>query len=113
MDNIDLAETKAASEDSQLDHDDRLRPEFVRAVLDAVEDGDAETAHALVEPLHPADIADLFELTPDDRRAGLAAAVADLLDGDVFAEMNEHVREDLIDAAGCAPGRRSRVRTRY
>ena len=33
----------------------------------------------------------------DDRRA-LAAAVADLLDGDVFSEMNDWVREELIDA---------------
>ena len=33
----------------------------------------------------------------DDRRA-LAAALADLLDGDVLAEMNEWVREDLLDA---------------
>jgi len=84
--------------DSRLDRDDRLKPEFVDAVLDAVEAGDSERARALVEPLHPADIADLFELTPEDRRAPLAKAVADLLDGDVFAEMNDYVREDLIDA---------------
>ena len=84
--------------ESQLDSDDRLKPEFVRAVLDAVAAGDTEAAHALVEPLHPADIADLFELTPGDERAGLAHAVSDLLDGDVFAEMNDYVREDLIDA---------------
>ena len=83
---------------SQLDADDRLKPEFVRAVLDAVDSGDAEGARALVEPLHPADIADLFELTPADRRADLAQAIADLLDGDVFAEMNDYVRETLIDA---------------
>ena len=84
--------------ETRLDEDDRLKPEYVRAVLDAVEAGDADGARALVEPLHPADIADLFELTPGDERAGLAHAIADLLDGDVFAEMNEHVREDLIDA---------------
>ena len=84
--------------DDQLDEDDRLKPDFVRAVLDAVEGGDTEGARALVEPLHPADIADLFELTPRDERAGLAHAVSDLLDGDVFAEMNDYVREDLIDA---------------
>ena len=84
--------------ENQLDGDDRLKPEFVRAVLDAVEDGNPEAARALVEPLHPADIADLFELTPNDRRADLAKAITDLLDGDVFAEMNDYVREDLIDA---------------
>ena len=84
--------------ETQLDEDDRLKPEFVRAVLDAVEDGDPEGARSLVEPLHPADIADLFELTPADQRAGLALAITDLLDGDVFAEMNDYVRETLIDA---------------
>jgi magnesium transporter len=87
------------SEDQrELDSDDRLKFDYVNAVLDAVEADDPEEAHRLVEPLHPADIADLFELTPEDRRGALAAAVADLLDGDVFAEMNDHVREQLIDA---------------
>ncbi len=84
--------------ESELDEDDRLRPEFVRDVLDAVDAGDTERARALVDPLHPADIADLFELTPGDQRAGLAHAIADLLDADVFAEMNDYVREVLIDA---------------
>nr|WP_277998421.1 magnesium transporter [Sphingomonas liriopis] len=81
-----------------MDEDDRLRPEFVDAVLDAVRDGDDEAARALVEPLHPADIADLFELTPHEDRGRLATALKDLLDADVFAEMNDYVREDLIDA---------------
>ncbi|RZM26213.1 MAG: magnesium transporter, partial [Sphingomonas sp.] len=84
--------------EDELDEDDRMRPEFVRAVLDAVEAGDHEAARALVEPLHPADVADLFELTPQPERAALAHAVANELDADVFAEMNEHVREDLLDA---------------
>ena len=91
-------ETEAPAPERQLDDDDRLRPHYVRAVLDAVEAGDTAGARALVEPLHPADIADLFELTPREDRADLAHAVADLLDGDVFAEMNDYVREDLIDA---------------
>lgn len=95
-----MSETELLPENdsAQLDEDDRLKPEFVRAVLDAVEAGDAEAARALVEPLHPADIADLFELTPADCRAALASAITDLLDGDVFAEMNDYVREDLIDS---------------
>lgn len=83
---------------SELDADDRLKPEFVRAVLDAVESGDAEAARTRVEPLHPADIADLIELTPADQRGALAAAIADLIDGDVFAELNDWVRDDLIEA---------------
>jgi len=84
--------------ETQFDEDDRLKPEFIRAVLDAVDAGDAEGARALVEPLHPADIADLFELTPNEDRAALATALADMLDGEVLAEMNDHVREMLIDS---------------
>lgn len=99
MSELELPEVETDTQpETQLDRDDHLRPEFVRAVLDAVEDGDDETARALVEPLHPADIADLFELTPQEDRAALARAVTDLLGGDVFAEMNDYVREDLIDA---------------
>ncbi len=82
----------------RMDEDDRLKPEFVRKVLSCVEAGDDEGARALVEPLHPADIADLFELVDRDERRSLAAALAGLLDGDVLAEMNDWVREELIDA---------------
>ncbi|RYD55157.1 MAG: magnesium transporter [Sphingomonadales bacterium] len=97
MSETELHDLTAAPE-SELDEDDRLRPAFVSAVLEAVEAGDFEAAHALVEPLHPADIADLVELTPAEDRPALVAAIADLIDGDVLAEMNEHVREVLIDA---------------
>ena len=64
--------------ETELDEDDHLRPEFIRAVLDAVADGNDEEARSLVEPLHPADLADLFELTPGEQRAALARAKARL-----------------------------------
>jgi magnesium transporter len=87
----------APVEDRVHDKEDRLRPEFVRDVLDAVADGDDETARALVGGLHPADIADLIELAPGDERADLIEALAGIVDADVYAELNEHVREDMID----------------
>ena len=80
-----------------LDSEDRLRPRFVREVLDAVADGDDEAARSLVADLHPADIADLIELAPGDERGDLIKALAGIVDADVYAEMNEHVREDMID----------------
>jgi magnesium transporter len=85
-----------------LDEDDRLDPDYVRSVLDAVEDGNRQEAYRLAQPLHVADIADLFELCPRDERADLATALGDLLNADVLAELNEHVREDLIDALPAA-----------
>ena len=82
----------------RMDEDDRLKPEFVREVMDRVDAGDTEGVRELVDPLHPADVADLFELVGRDGRRALASAVSDLLDGEVFAEMNDWVREELIDA---------------
>ncbi len=96
---IDLSGAPPGSRpEGRLDEDDRLKPGYVSEVMARVEAGDSDGARALVEPLHPADLADLFELVDRDDRRALAAAIADLLDGDVLAEMNEHVREELIDA---------------
>ena len=82
---------------SPVDEEDRLRPEFVDKVLDAVDAGDDETARKLVAPLHPADVADLIELARSDEREGLVKALAGIVSPDVLAEMNEYVREDLLD----------------
>ena len=93
----DTAAAEPVAADDRMDEDDRLKPEFVRQVMDRVQSGDADGARALVEPLHPADIADLFELVDRDERPALAAALTDLLDADVLAEMNEWVREEFLD----------------
>ena len=85
------------SNNSVMDDETRLRPEFVDKVLDAVEAGDDETARKLVEPLHPADVADLIELARSDERDGLVKALAGIVDAEVLAEMNDWVREDLLD----------------
>jgi magnesium transporter len=83
--------------ESNFDEDDRLKPEFVRGIIDLLHDGETGEVRTRVEPLHPADIADLFELAPAEMRQPLAMALSDLLDGDVLAEMNDYVREALID----------------
>jgi magnesium transporter len=88
---------EAMRESHHIDEEDRLRPEFVDRVLDAVEAGDDETARRLVEPLHPADVADLIELAHADEREGLVKALAGIVSPDVLAELNDFVREDLLD----------------
>jgi magnesium transporter len=88
----------APPEDSDaIDDEDQLRPEFVDKVLDAVDAGDDETARKLVQPLHPADVADLIEAAARDEREGLVKALAGIVDADVLAEMNDWVREGLLD----------------
>jgi magnesium transporter len=83
--------------ESAHDDENQLTRDFVDRVVACVEAGEVDKARALVEPLHPADIADLFELAPHEWRQPLAIALADLLDADVYAEMNDWVREELID----------------
>ncbi len=85
-----------------LDEDNRLTRDYVDRVLDAVEDGNLNEVRRLVEPLHEADIADLLELTPSERRGELAISLGDLMSAEVLAEVNDYVREDIIDALPAA-----------
>ena len=87
----------SARDSGSFDEEDRLRPEFVDKVLDAVDEGDDETARKLVQPLHPADVADLIELARSDERDGLVKALAAIISPDVLAELNDFVRDSLLD----------------
>ena len=96
-DHIAPPEVDEAPDNNVTDEESRLRPEFVERVLDAVELGDDETARKLVQPLHPADVADLIEVAARDEREGLVKALAGIVSPDVLAEMNDFVREGLLD----------------
>ncbi|HTN14004.1 MAG TPA: magnesium transporter [Sphingomonadaceae bacterium] len=103
LDRAEAPNAGAAEEKrEQFDEENRLKADFVRAVSDALEDGDDAGVYELVEPLHPADIADLFELLERPERAKLAAAITDLMSGDVIAELNDYVRESMVEEL--APG---------
>ena len=95
-------EARTPEEAEQLDDENRLKPEFVRSVEEALEDGDEGRAYELVEPLHPADIADLFELLQPDERRDLASAITDLMSSEVVSELNDYVREDMMEALPAA-----------
>jgi len=95
----DLLEPRVVVSDARgvFDDDGRLRRRFVAKVVASLDAEDAAATRALVDPLHEADIADLFELIPGDYRQDLAKALGDKLDADVIAEMNDWVRESLLD----------------
>ena len=47
----------------------------------------------LLDPLHPADIADLLEQVSDAIRAGILQLWKDGIDGDVLSELDDSIRE--------------------
>ncbi|WP_417587897.1 magnesium transporter [Pararhodobacter oceanensis] len=75
-----------------------LDNERIQAILDAVEAGDAPAVVAELEPLHAADIADFIEQISSQQRRAFLALSADQLDGDVLSELEEGVREEVIEA---------------
>src|SRR6186713_2359471 len=98
QDVTELEQDVVHDEDDELDEDNLLKPRFVNSVAAALEQGDEARAYELVEPLHPADIADLFELLEREQRPRLASAITDLMTHEVVAELNDHVREDMMEA---------------
>ncbi|WP_126171929.1 magnesium transporter [Altericroceibacterium xinjiangense] len=86
------------AEQAEFDEENRLKADYVDSVRAALDEGDDTLVYELVEPLHPADIADLFELLNPERRKLLARAITDLLSGEVIAELNDYVRDDMLEA---------------
>jgi magnesium transporter len=85
-------------DDERHDEENRLKRSFVAKVRGALERGDTNAVYELVEPLHPADTADLLELINEDDRETFAAAITDLMTPEVVAELNDHVRELMMEA---------------
>jgi len=85
-------------DDERHDTENRLKPRYIANVREALEAGDKGAVYELVEPLHPADIADLIELVGKDERATLAASITDLMSSEVVAELNDFVREEMMEA---------------
>ncbi len=77
---------------------DRLLSD-VRAAVDADE---AEVVAGLLDPLHPADIAHLLEQIETKERRALLSLWTAKLDGEVLSELDESLREEIIDLLGPA-----------
>ena len=89
---------QALSADSALAADLTLSPAFVRRVVDALDRGAAHEVKADVLAMHAADQADLFGLLKPDERIALLEAIGDDLDPEVLSELDETVRDEIVDA---------------
>ncbi|WP_299679375.1 magnesium transporter [uncultured Roseobacter sp.] len=73
-----------------------LGPKAVAAILYAVDIDDAAKLTELMEPLHPADIADLLEQINAFDRSRLIRLYGREFDGEILSELDEAIREDVI-----------------
>ena len=92
------APSDAPAKDMPLSEDYGLNPQFVRLVTDALDSDDIEAAKKSVSDLHPADLADLFGLLPEEERRKLAIFLGDDLSPEVLPELEDDVRDSVIEA---------------
>jgi len=107
--NEDLRLDPRADEAPDALQEGRLSRAFVAEVAALLAGGDDDGVRALVGPLHPADVADLFGAIAVDARAPLADALGELLNAEVIAELDDYVREDVLEAL--SPGEVAEVVT--
>jgi len=71
-------------------------------VMDAVEAQDAARIEALLDPLHPADIAHLIEQIGTKDRRALLDVWKGGMDGDILSELDEGLRDEVIASLNAA-----------
>jgi magnesium transporter len=87
----------AASEVELRDEEGGIRSDFLHAVSDALEEGDAKRARALTLDLHEADLADLIQLLRPEERAGLIEALGADFKAAALPELDEAVRDQVLE----------------
>ncbi|MFN9542778.1 MAG: magnesium transporter MgtE N-terminal domain-containing protein, partial [Alphaproteobacteria bacterium] len=79
---------------------DVTSPEFLDEIYTALEQGKPETLRALVEPLHPADMASLLAALDTTARRDLITTIGADLDPEVLSEVDETLRAELVRTLG-------------
>jgi magnesium transporter len=96
-----MADSADNIEDEDVD-DVGLPKRLVAAVLDAVASTNVAALDALLNQLHPADVADLLEQIDQRDRATLLFLWRDGIDGEILSELGDDLRSEVIDLLGPA-----------
>ena len=88
----DVIEPGTDSPQADYSIDEALR----RSLRRAIEAEDVAAIDTLMDPLHPADIADLLEQVSQGDRAAWLALWSSGIDGEVLSELDEGLREEVI-----------------
>ncbi|MEM6439705.1 MAG: magnesium transporter [Pseudomonadota bacterium] len=86
------------TEDASRDDDRALDPQRVALAAEAAAEGDKPGLKAVLDALHPADAADLFEQLDHEKREAAARLMGADLSPEVLAELEDDVRDDVVEA---------------
>ncbi|HEY9038657.1 MAG TPA: magnesium transporter [Roseovarius sp.] len=95
MNDQDQTPDAAPPEDEREDAYD-LDRQAVARIIHAVDNDDRTALIAELEPLHPADIADLLEQIDAFDRRRLIGLYGDEFDGEILSELQDSIREDVL-----------------
>lgn len=97
MSDLPEAPVTTKSDETAKDNVYAVSPDFMRAVVQGLQDGDSALVRELITPLHAADMADVIEFIPSDRRRSLLDIIGSDLLPDVLSELDEAVRDEVLD----------------
>jgi magnesium transporter len=75
-----------------------LTADFLTAVRESLVAAEVDKLRKLAEGLHPADLADLIEVLEPGERVLLITMLGRSFNGEALAELDEHVRDELLEA---------------
>ncbi|MDP0928714.1 magnesium transporter [Paracoccus onubensis] len=83
---------------SEREEDEFLpRRELLDQIHEAIATGDKARLNDLLEPMHPADIADIIERLDPSRRRDFLELYAGEIDGEILSEIDEAIREQVLE----------------
>lgn len=91
-----------AFEEVQADEEYGLKPELVRAIREALDEGRTEDVLTLALPLHYSDAADLLEHLDPEPRGQLVEILRAEFNADILIELSQPVRDEVIARLGFA-----------
>ena len=91
-----------AGEEATVEDVTGLTPELIATITDALDAGQVDRVHDLIEPFHTADVADIISLISPAQRRLFVDATRGILDPEVLAELEEDVLEAVIGQLGPA-----------
>lgn len=93
-----MSETpKNEAKESDIQNVETLTPEAYEAISELVSAGNAKALLMDLEARHKADIAEIITVLRPDLRTSLLQLVGDALEPEVFAELDEAVRDDVLE----------------